>query len=103
MTAVRIVIGAVIGAIVVVALIPMVALVDLAGGGDGLGLCPDGIGSCRTSFFDGPELVAFLTILLFLLLMILRAALHVRRLLQLREVEGALSPVRGGRSRLGRN
>lgn len=82
MTGVRIVIGVVITAIVAVALVPMLALVDLAGGGDGMGLCPDGLSSCRTSFFDGPELLAVLVVVLFLLLMMLRAAFHVRRMVE---------------------
>jgi len=99
MTVVSIVIGFVIAAIVIVALVPMVALIDLAGGGDGLGLCPDGLGSCRTSYFDGPELLAVLTVLLFLLLMILRTALHVRRILEERQQEQALDPFEGGRER----
>ena len=102
MTGIRIVIAVVIGSIVVVALIPMIALVDLAGGGDGLGLCPDGIGSCRTSYFDGPELLAILTILLFLLLMILRAAFHVRQILEERQIDDALDPIEGGRERFER-
>ncbi len=95
-------IGIVIAAIVVVALVPMIALVDLAGGGDGLGLCPDGIGSCHTSYFDGPELLAILTILLFLLLMTLRAAFHVRRLVEAKQFEDALDPAEGGRDRFER-
>ncbi len=103
MTAIRIVIGVVIGGIVAVALVPMLALVDLAGGGDGLGLCPDGLGSCRTSYFDGPELVGILAVVLFLLLMILRAAFHVRRLLEARQVDGALDPAQGGREPFGRH
>ncbi|MEE9298857.1 MAG: hypothetical protein V3V29_07475 [Acidimicrobiia bacterium] len=103
MTAIRIVIGVVIGGIVAVALVPMLALVDLAGGGDGLGLCPDGLGSCRTSYFDGPELVGILAVVLFLLLMILRAAFHVRRLLGARQMDGALDPAQGGRERFGRH
>ena len=102
MTAVRIVIGVVIATIVVVALVPMVALVDLAGGGDGLGLCPQGIGSCETSYFKGPELLAILTVLLFLLLMMLRTAFHVRRLVEIRQLEGALDPAVGGRERFER-
>jgi hypothetical protein len=102
MTAVRIVIGVVIGAIVVVALVPMVALVDLAGGGDGLGLCPEGLGSCRTSYFDGPELLAVLTVLLFLLLMILRAALHARGMIEARQYDDALDPIDGARERFER-
>ncbi len=102
MTAVRIVIGVVIAAIVVVALVPMMALVDLAGGSDGFGLCPDGIGSCRTSYFDGPELLGLLVILLFLLMMILRAAFHVRRLVEQRYLGDTLDPAEGGRERFER-
>ena len=102
MTGIRIIIGFVIGMIVLVALIPLFALVDLAGGGDGLGLCPDGIASCRTSYFDGPELLGVLVVILFLLLMILRAAFHVRRLLEIRRVGDALDPDEGGRERFGR-
>ena len=102
MTAIRIVIGVVIGAIVIVALVPMFALVDLAGGGDGLGLCPDGLGSCRTSYFDGPELLGILTIVLILLVMILRAAFHARRLLDSKHVDDALDPAAGGQERFGR-
>lgn len=84
MTAIRIVIGVVIGAIVLVALVPMFVLLDLAGGGDGLGLCSDGLTSCRTSYFDGPELLGLLVIVLFLLLMLLRAAFHVRSIIEQR-------------------
>ena len=102
MNAIRIVIGVVIGAIVLVALVPMFALVDLAGGGDGLGLCPDGLGSCRTSYFDGPELLGILAVVLILLLMILRAAFHARRLLDSKHVDDALDPAEGGRERFGR-
>ena len=102
MTAVRIVIGSVIATIVVVALVPMMALVDLAGGGDGFGLCPEGISSCRTSYFDGPELLGVLSILLFLLLIILRAAFHMRRLLEMRQISDSLDPAAGGRDRFER-
>ena len=71
-TGIRITIGLIIAAIVAVALIPMLVLLDLAGGGDGWGLCEGGIATCRTSYFDGPELLAMLLIALFLLLMLLR-------------------------------
>lgn len=99
MTGIRIVIGVVITAIVAVSLVPMFTLVDLAGGGDGLGLCPDGLASCRTSYFDGPELLGMLVVVLILLLMILRAAFHVRRLIELRRVDDALDPRTGGKGR----
>jgi hypothetical protein len=102
MTGIRIVIGVVIGAIVLVSLVPFLALVDLVGGGDGLGLCPDGITSCSTSYFDGPELIGILVVVLFLLMMILRAAFHIRRLLEARRVGDALDPDDGGRERFGR-
>lgn len=101
MTGIRIVIGLTIAAIVAVALVPMLALVDLAGGGDGLGLCPEGLASCRTSYFDGPELLGVLVVVLFLLLMILRAAFHVRRLVELRRADDALDPEIGSRERFG--
>jgi hypothetical protein len=89
-TAIRIVIGVVIGAIIMVALVPMFALVDLAGGGDGLGLCQNGLASCHTSYFDGPELLATLVVVLFLLVMLLRAAFHVRSLIRERRDAEAL-------------
>jgi len=100
-TAIRIVIGVVIAGIVGVALVPMFVLLDLAGGGDGLGLCTDGLASCRTSYFDGPELLGMLVIVLFLLLMLLRAGFHVRSLVEQRRVEDAHHPSVGGRDGLG--
>lgn len=84
MTAIRIVIGGVIGVIILVALVPMFVLVDLAGGGDGLGLCEGGLTSCRTSYFDGPELLGLLVLVLLLLLMLLRAAFHLRSIIEQR-------------------
>lgn len=80
MTGIRIIIGVLITGIVAVALIPMLVLVDLAGGGDGWGLCPAGIAGCETSYFDGPELAAGLCILIFVLLLLLRMALHAQRM-----------------------
>ena len=59
----------------------MLVLLDMVGGGDGWGMCPDGISSCSTSYFTGPELLAALMVVIFLLLMILRMALHVQRLI----------------------
>ena len=100
-TAIRIVIGVVIAAIVIVALVPMVVLLDLAGGGDGLGLCSGGLASCGTSYFDGPELLGVLVVVLFLLLMMLRSAFHVRSLVEQRREEQALDPSVRGRDRLG--
>jgi hypothetical protein len=83
---VRIVIGLILTAIVTVALVPMLVLLDLAGGGDGWGLCDGGLDSCRAAYFEGPELLAGLAVLLFLLLVLLRLALYARRLLETRQL-----------------
>jgi hypothetical protein len=61
----RTLLGVLIAVAVAAALIPMLVVADLAGGGSGWGLCPDGIGSCSSSYFAGPELLAFLLIVLF--------------------------------------
>lgn len=100
MTGLRVAAGVIVALIVLVALVPMIALLDLAGGGDGLGICPGGLGSCRTSYFDGPELLAILLVLIFLLLMVLRTVLHMQRQVAARRRTAALDPVSGGKDRL---
>ena len=99
MNGIRIAVAVVIGLIVIVALVPMMVLLDLASGGDGLGLCVGGIGSCRTSYFDGPELLGGLLVVLFLLLLTLRMLFRLqRRSLYKRRAE-ALDPVAGRQGR----
>ncbi|MCB2222919.1 MAG: hypothetical protein KQH83_01995 [Actinobacteria bacterium] len=85
MTAIRVVIGALLTLIVAVTLLPMLVLLDLVGGGNGWGLCPDGIASCHASYFAGPELAVALTLVLFLLLFLLRLALHAQRIVERRK------------------
>ena len=97
MTGIRIAIGIIIGAIVVVAMVPMFVLIDLAAGGDGWGLCPDGLGSCGTSYFEGPELIAWLLATIFLLMMLLRVALHLQRRLDARRTASKLGARGDGR------
>lgn len=101
MTPLKATVGAIIALIVIVALVPMFVLLDLAGGGDGLGICPDGLGSCRTSYFDGPELLALLVLIMFLLLAVLQAVLRVQRQMTARRRREALDPATGGRDRFG--
>jgi hypothetical protein len=101
-TSIRILVIAIIVAIVAVALLPLAVLLDLAGGGDGFGLCTGGIGACQTSYFDGPELIGVLGLVLFLLLLALRAALHVRTLAESRRDQEALDGSMSGGDRLGR-
>jgi len=87
-TAIRVIIGILIAAIVAITLLPMLVLLDLVGGGDGWGICPDGLTSCRTSYFSGPELAVGLMLLLFLLMFVLRLALHGQRMVDRRSERG---------------
>lgn len=75
----RAIIGVILGAIVVVALVPLFVLVDLNDGGNGWGLCEGVVGDCRTSYFDGVELLALLMAVAFGLLAVLRFAVVLLR------------------------
>jgi hypothetical protein len=72
----RFVVGILVAAIAAVSIVPLLVLLDLAGGGDGWGICPDG---CATSYFQGPELVFVLLLVLFALLGVLRFVVVVHR------------------------
>jgi hypothetical protein len=87
-TAIRVIIGILIATIVAITVLPMLVLLDLVGGGDGWGICPDGLTSCRTSYFTGPELAVGLILLLFLLMFVLRLALHGQRMIDRRNERG---------------
>lgn len=76
---VRLFIAALVVAIVAVASVPLFVLLDLLGGGDGLGLCPRGVSACESSYFDGPELAFRLTLLMFGLLAVLRIFILLHR------------------------
>ncbi len=60
MVAVRFLLGVLIAIGAIILALPAVVLVDLAAGGTGLGLCPDGLGTCDTSTFTIAELVVAL-------------------------------------------
>lgn len=60
MVFIRLLLGALIALLVVVVAIPALALLDLATGGSGLGLCPTGLGTCETSAFAVMELLIIL-------------------------------------------
>ncbi len=92
MTVIRVIVGGLIATIVAITLLPMLVLLDLAGGGDGWGMCPDGLASCHTSYFSGPELAAGLMILVFLLLFLLRLALHGQRIVDRRKEREMYQP-----------
>ena len=63
--ALRILLGVLVAIAIAAAVAPMLVIADLAGGGTGWGLCPDGITTCTTSYFAGPELLAILLFVLF--------------------------------------
>ncbi len=69
MIVIRVLIGVLIAAIVGIALIPLMILLDLRSGGTGWGLCAGGFGSCRTSYFAGFELVAGLLVVMMALVL----------------------------------
>ncbi len=66
-------------AIVLVAATPLIVLLDLASGGTGYGLCPEGVEACRSPYTAGPELTVALIVLLFGLVALLRVTLRTMR------------------------
>ncbi len=61
-----------IAAILAVAAVPMIILLDLTGGGTGWGLCEGGLDSCRVANFRGPRFALTLMIVLVALAALLR-------------------------------
>lgn len=82
MVAMRALIVALIAAAVGVALIPLMVLLDLRRGGTGWGLCPEGLAECRTSYFDGFELIGWLGVALFIILGMIAACVRILRYLE---------------------
>lgn len=82
MLLVRLSIGLIVIAIVAVGAVPLLVLLDLLGGGDGLGLCPRGVSACENGYFKGPELAVLLIALMFGLLAVLRLFVLLYRRLQ---------------------
>jgi len=57
MIVIRILLGALLGLLALVLILPGVILIDLVSGGTGLGLCQNGLGSCSTGVYAGAELL----------------------------------------------
>ncbi len=60
----RVLIGALIAVAVAIAVVPLAVLADLKDGGNGWGLCPQGLAVCRNGYFAGFELLAGVVIAL---------------------------------------
>jgi len=87
----RILLGVLLVAALTVAVVPLLVLLNLAGGGTGYGLCPHGLESCGVGFTDGLELLLLLTLALFGLLGAIRVvARGIRHVQRRAEVEEAM-------------
>ncbi|HSJ36352.1 MAG TPA: hypothetical protein VLB85_14995, partial [Acidimicrobiia bacterium] len=74
-----------IGAALLIAVVPLLVLLNLVQGGSGFGLCPDGIGSCRNPYTAAPELTATLTVALLGIVALIRVLMRSARRLQAEE------------------
>ena len=77
---------------IALAAVPLIVLLDLAGGQDGYGLCPRGLDGCRTAYTAAPELAVILVLLLFSVLALLRVAMAAARRMERRERISRLGP-----------
>jgi hypothetical protein len=89
MTALRIIIGVLLAAAIGVALIPLAVLLDLHEGGSGWGLCPQGLENCRNGYFTGFEMVAWVVVALFLIVVTIAACVRLMRQLDRRRRRSA--------------
>ncbi len=75
----RIVVGVLLIAVVVVSVVPLLVLLDLASGGGGYGMCPDGLQACNIPYTAWLELATGLVLLIFGLIALLRLTMKVVR------------------------
>jgi hypothetical protein len=59
-------------------------LLDLHEGGSGWGLCPQGLENCRNGYFTGFEMVAWVVVALFLIVVTIAACVRLMRQLDRR-------------------
>lgn len=65
-----------------IATVPLLVLIDLLGGGSGLGLCPGGLQQCEKPYSTGAELIIILAIGLFAVVAGIRILAKMARRLQ---------------------
>lgn len=94
---VRLLIGAIVVAILAVAALPLLALRDLARGGTGFGLCQDVTGPCGNSYFAGFELIVGLALVLAALLGAVAVLMRLLRRLTTSQTLDAAGVPRGYR------
>lgn len=87
--ALRFVIYILIAAAILIAIVPLLVLLNLVQGGTGFGLCPDGITSCRNPYTAAPELSATLTIGLLVIVAAIRILMRLARRLRAEDYDVA--------------
>jgi len=92
MVVLRAIIVGLVGLAIGVALIPLLVLLDLRRGGTGWGLCPEGLATCRSTYFAGFELIGWLFLALFVLLGLIAACVRLLRFLERRNTDGLTAP-----------
>lgn len=67
---------------VAIAMVPILVLIDLVGGGTGFGLCPSGLETCERPYSTAAELAVLLTVALALSVLGIRLLMRLARRLQ---------------------
>ena len=75
----RIIVGVLLLAVVLVSVVPLLVLLDLAQGGGGYGICPGGLQACDIPYTTWLELAAGLVLVIFALIALLRLTMKVVR------------------------
>jgi hypothetical protein len=65
-----------------IAVVPILVMVDLLGGGTGWGLCPGGLESCDNPYTTPFELLILLAVSLFVVILAIRVVMKLARRLQ---------------------
>jgi hypothetical protein len=65
-----------------IAVVPILVMVDLLGGGTGWGLCPGGLESCDNPYTTPFELLIMLAVSLFVVILAIRVVMKLARRLQ---------------------
>ena len=79
---VRVAIVVLVLAAIGIAVVPILVMVDLLGGGTGWGLCPGGLESCDNPYTTPFELLVILVFSLFVVILAIRVVMKLARRLQ---------------------
>jgi hypothetical protein len=91
----RIIVGVLLIAVVLVAVVPLFVLLDLARGGGGYGMCPRGLQGCDIPYTAWLELAAGLVLVIFGLIALLRLTMRVVRREERRQAVNGVGSING--------